>query len=228
MTKDIKQKIETANEEAFRRMVAADPVLIYVAPASDVIPGLKDKMVLHSGPPVDWQYISGAQKGAVIGMLIFEGWAKSKEEAIKLLEDGAITFEPNHHHQTVGPMAGTIKPSMWVFVVENKAFGNRAFCRQVEGRQQFGDYSQEALQDLNRWRDIWAPALRAGLRQMGGLSLKPIIARALQMGDELHNRPNAASSRGAAAPSHASVCLRRDRPRSNTTATSDRRPAGWC
>ncbi|HAL62592.1 MAG TPA: hypothetical protein DCP08_09345 [Chloroflexi bacterium] len=194
MAKDIKHEIERANSEAARRMVAADPVLVDIAPAGEVIPGFKDKMVLHSGPPVDWQHMCGAQKGAVIGMLLFEGWAKSKDQAIKILEDGAITFEPNHHHQAVGPMAGTITPSMWVFVIENKTFGNRAFCRQVEGRQQFGDYSQEALQDLIRWRDIWAPALRAGLRQVGGLSLKPIIARALQMGDELHNRPNAASS----------------------------------
>lgn len=194
MTKDIKHEIEAANAEAVRRMVAANPVLVDIAPASEVIPGLKDKMVLHSGPPVDWHRMCGAQKGALIGMMLFEGWAKGKEDAIRLLEDGAITFEPNHHHQAVGPMAGTITRSMWVFVVENKTFGNRAFCRQVEGRQQFGDYSQEALQDLICWRDIWAPTLRAGLRQMGGLSLKPIIARALQMGDELHNRPNAASS----------------------------------
>lgn len=194
MTKEIKHEIEAANAEAVRRMVAANPVLVDIAPASEVIPGLEDKMVLHSGPPVDWHHMCGAQKGAVIGMMLFEGWAKGKEDAIRLLEDGAITFEPNHHHQAVGPMAGTITRSMWVFVVENETFGNRAFCRQVEGRQQFGDYSQEALQDLIRWRDIWAPTLRAGLRQMGGLSLKPIIARALQMGDELHNRPNAASS----------------------------------
>lgn len=194
MAKDIKHEIERANSEAARRMVAADPVLVDVAPAGEVIPGLSDRMMLHSGPPVDWQHMCGAQKGAVIGMLLFEGWAKNEEEAIKKLEDGAITFEPNHHHQAVGPMAGTITPSMWVFVIENKTFGNRAFCRQVEGRQQFGDYSQEALQDLIRWRDIWAPSLREGLRQIGGLSLKPIIARALQMGDELHNRSNAASS----------------------------------
>jgi len=194
MTKEIKHEIEAANAEAVYRMMAADPVLVDVAPAGEVIPGLKDRVVLHSGPPVDWQHMCGAQKGAVIGMLLFEGWAKNKEEAIKIVEDGAITFEPNHRHQAVGPMAGTITPSMWVFVVENKAFGNRAFCRQVEGRQQFGDYSQEALQELVRWRDIWAPSLRAGLRQVAGLSLKPIIARALQMGDELHNRPNAASS----------------------------------
>ena len=142
MAKDIKHEIETANAEAVRRMVAANPVLVDIAPASEVIPGLEDKMVLHSGPPVDWHQMCGAQKGAVIGMMLFEGWARSKEEALKLLEDGAITFEPNHHHQAVGPMAGTITRSMWVFVVENKTFENRAFCRQVEGRQQFGDYSQ--------------------------------------------------------------------------------------
>jgi hypothetical protein len=83
---------------------------------------------------------------------------------------------------------------MPVWVVENRAFGNRAFCRQVEGRQQFGEYSDGALEGLRLWRDVWAPSLRKGLRQMGGLELKPIIAKALQMGDELHNRPVAASS----------------------------------
>jgi hypothetical protein len=194
MPNDIKQRINAANEEAVRRIIAADPVLVNVAPAAEVIPGLRDKMLLHSGPPIDWAHMGGAQRGASIGMLLFEGWAESKEEAIQLMESGAIALEPNHPHQTVGPMAGSITRSMWVFVVQNKTFGNIAFCRQVEGRQQFGDYSEEALQALIRWRDIWAPALRAAVRHMGGLSLKPIIARALQMGDELHNRPNAASS----------------------------------
>ncbi len=194
MTADIKQKIEKANDEAVSRMVAANPVLVDVAPAAEVVPGLEDMMILHSGPPVDWDHMSGAQQGACIGMALFEGWAKNKRDAVKLLENGTITLEPNHHHQAVGPMAGTITQSMWVFVVENTAFGNLAFCRQVESRQQFGDFSQEAVQGLVNWRDVWAPALSAGLRQMGGLSLKPIIARALQMGDELHNRPHAASS----------------------------------
>jgi hypothetical protein len=136
----------------------------------------------------------GAQKGAMIGAVLFEGWAKSVEEATNLLQSGGILFEPNHHHQAVGPMAGTISPSMPVWVVQNKGFGNVSFCRQVEGRQQFGDYSSSALQDLYCWKDVWAPSLRQGLRHLGGLPLKPIIAKALMMGDELHNRPVAASS----------------------------------
>jgi hypothetical protein len=191
---DIKQNIETANAEALRRINASEPVLMDIAPAGDVIPGLKDRMILHSGPPIDWQMMCGAQKGAMIGAVLFEGWANSPEEATRLLETGAIPFEPNHHHQAVGPMAGTISSSMPVWVVENETFGNRAFCRQVEGRQQFGDYSDAALGGLRLWRDVWSPSLRKGLFQMGGLRLKPIIAKALQMGDELHNRSVAASS----------------------------------
>ncbi|MGD0626729.1 MAG: DUF1116 domain-containing protein, partial [Thermodesulfobacteriota bacterium] len=191
---DIKQKIEAANAESVRRMNAADPLLVDIAPAGEVIPGLKDKMILHSGPPVDWEHMCGAQRGAMIGVLFFEGWAKNVDEASRLLQSGVIPFEPNHHRQTVGPMAGTISVSMPVWVVENRTFKNRAFCRQVEGRQQFGDYRDGALEGLRLWRDVWAPSLRKGILHMRGLALKPIIAKALQMGDELHNRPVAASS----------------------------------
>ncbi len=191
---DIKRKIEEANEEAARRINAADPVLVDIAPAGEVIPGLDDRMILHSGPPVDWQRMCGAQRGAAIGVALLEGWAKDAGEARRLLDSGEIRLEPNHHHRAVGPMAGTITATMPVWVVENRAFGNRAFCRQVEGRQQFGEFSEGALESLRLWRDVWAPALRRGLLRMGGLPLKPIIAKALQMGDELHNRPVAASS----------------------------------
>ena len=202
---DIKKRIEAANEEVVKRLNAGDPVLVDIAPAGEVIPGFKDRMITHSGPPIDWPRMCGAQRGAMIGAVIFEGWAKNVEEASRLLEGGGVRFEPNHHHQAVGPMAGTISPSMPVWVVENKAFGNRSFCRQVEGRQQFGDYSESALQDLHRWKNVWAPSLRQGLRQTGGLPLKPIIAKALMMGDELHNRPVAASSLFANAMSSAMV-----------------------
>lgn len=191
---DIKQRIVEANQTAFKRLVEADPVLIDIAPACEVVPGLLDKMVLHSGPPISWENMCGAQKGAIIGEVIYEGWAKSAEDATMLLDSGRIKLEPNHHHQSVGPMAGTISANSWVFVVENKTFGNRAYCRQVEGMQQFGDYSEKALDGLRSWRDTFAPALRAALKAEGGLPLKPIITQALQMGDELHNRHSASSA----------------------------------
>jgi Protein of unknown function (DUF1116) len=190
----LKERINAANEEAFRRIVAADPVLVDVAPAGEVIPGLRDRMILHSGPPVAWQRMCGAQRGAAIGMCLFEGWAADPAEAERMLAAGEIALEPNHPHATVGPMAGTITRNMWVWVVENKAFGNRAFCRQVESFQQFGDYSKDALAGLVQWRDVWGPALRAAVRRMGGIPLKQLVARALLMGDEMHNRVVASSS----------------------------------
>lgn len=191
---DIKQKIELANEEATNRLIQGEPVLVDIAPAGEVVPGLQDRMVIHAGPPIEWARMCGAMQGSVIGAVLYEGWADTPDEARTLLENGEIQVEPNHHHQAVGPMAGTITVSMPVWVVENKTFGNRAFTRQVESQQQFGDYSQEALDGLRKWRDVWAPTLRKALEKLGGLELKPIIIQALQMGDELHNRHSASSS----------------------------------
>jgi hypothetical protein len=191
---DIKQKIELANEEAVSRLVQGDPVLVDIAPAGEVVPGMQGKMITHAGPPVEWQHMCGAQRGSLIGLVLFEGWAPTIEEAKIMLEQGEIRLEPNHHHQAVGPMAGTISPSLPVFVVENKAFRNLAYCRNVEGMQQFGDYSENALNGLRFWRDTAAPAMRLAVEQAGGINLKPIITQALQMGDELHNRHTASSS----------------------------------
>jgi hypothetical protein len=190
----LKERINLANDEALRRIVGADPVLVDVAPASEVIPGMRDRLILHSGPPVNWNRMCGAQRGAAIGMCLFEDWAKDAAEAERLLSSGEIALEPNHHHSTVGPMAGTTTRNMWVWVVENRAFGNRAFCRQVESLQQFGDHSANALAGLKQWRDVWGPALRAAVRRIGGIPLKQLVVRALMMGDEMHNRVVASSS----------------------------------
>lgn len=191
---EIRQKIEEANQVAVQRIITGNPVLVDIAPAIEVIPGMKDKMITHSGPPIAWEKMCGAQRGAIIGEVLFEGWAKTIKEAIALLDKGAITLEPNHHHQAVGPMAGTISANSWVYVVENKTFGNKAYCRQVEGMQQFGDYSEKAVDGLRDWRDIFAPSLRAALKAEGEIPLIPIITKALQMGDELHNRNTASSA----------------------------------
>jgi uncharacterized protein DUF1116 len=193
-TSDLKSRVEAANAVALTRLVSADPVLVDVAPAAEVVEGLEDRMILHAGPPIPWERMCGAMRGSVIGLVLWEGWATTVEDAERQLAAGKVRLEPNHHHHGVGPMAGTTSPSLPVWVVENRTSGNRAFCRLAESLQQFGQFDAEALSGLTRWRDVWAPSVRAGLRKRGPIPLKSIIARALQMGDELHNRPNAASS----------------------------------
>lgn len=198
-TADLKQRIEAANATAIARLLRSDPVLVDVAPAGEAIPGLEGRMVLHAGPPVTWDRMCGAMRGSAIGLAILEGWAATVPEAERLFAGGAIRMEPGHPHGAVGPMAGTTSPSLPVFVVEDRANGTRAFCRPVEGAQQFGDMSEPALAHLRQWTSVWAPALRLGIRHAGGIPLRPMIAKALQMGDELHNRPIAASTLFAAA-----------------------------
>jgi hypothetical protein len=193
-TATVDKAIETANEEVFNRLISADPVLVDVAPAGEVIPGLEDRMILHAGPPVTWERTSGSMKGGAICMALFEGWAQTPEEAVDLLARGAIKLEPNHHHDAVGPMAGVTTRSLPVYVVENRTYGNRGHARLAEWLSQFGAYSPDAIEVLTRWRDLFAPTIRRGIQFLGGLELKPIIAKALQMGDELHNRPVAGSS----------------------------------
>jgi len=190
----LKERVEEGNREALRRLVSADPVLVDVAPAGEVVEGLSGRMILHSGPPITWERMCGAQRGSVLGLVLFEGWASDIDEAEQLVASGAVTLEPNHHHHGVGPMAGTTSPSLPVWVVENRAFGNRAFCRPTDAAQQFGDYSESALAGIRHWRDVRAPAVGKALRHLGGLPLKPLLTKALAMGDELHNRPNALSA----------------------------------
>lgn len=190
----LRDRVESANAEAVERLLAADPVLVDVVAARDVVEGLEGRTILHSGPPIDWTRMCGAQRGSVLGLILFEGWAETIEEAERLAASGAIAFEPNHHHHGVGPMAGTTSPSLPVWIVENRTFGNRAYCRPTDAAQQFGDYSEQALDGIRNWRDMRAPSVSAALRRMGGLPLKQLFARALAMGDELHNRPNAMSA----------------------------------
>ncbi|MEX1248749.1 MAG: DUF1116 domain-containing protein, partial [Anaerolineales bacterium] len=109
--------IDKANQTAVERMMDARPILKGVAPARDVIPGMRDNLLLHAGPPIEWDRMSGPLRGAVIGALIFEGLAKSEREAEALVKKGKVDFAPCHHHSTVGPMAGVTSASMMVYII---------------------------------------------------------------------------------------------------------------
>lgn len=189
--------VEQANKIAMERYLSAQPVLVDVMQAHEAIPEMaKSKRILHSGPPISWENMCGPVKGAIIGAMLFEGWATSHEEAECQILAGDIELEPCHHYHAVGPMAGIISPSMPLWVIENKTNGQRTFSNFNEGLGKvlrFGANNDEVLNRLYWMRDELAPALKAAVIRLGELELKPLMAQALHMGDEVHNRNAAAT-----------------------------------
>lgn len=190
--------IDEANQAVIQKIVAAVPVILDVVPAHTVIKELQNKKVLlHAGPPIIWKNMTSPMQGSSVGAAIFEGWAKDEEEARELLSTGGVEFIPCHHVNAVGPMGGITSANMPVFVVKNTTDGNYAYCSLNEGIGKvlrFGAYSDEVIQRLNWMRDVLGPILGSALRKFdGGLSANPIIAKAIAMGDEFHQRNIAAS-----------------------------------
>ncbi|HKM75112.1 MAG TPA: DUF1116 domain-containing protein [Candidatus Bathyarchaeia archaeon] len=198
---NIKEVIDEANRNAVELMMEADPVWVDIGLARDMIPGMKEEMLLHAGPPVQWEKMCGPMRGAIIGASIYEGWATNEFEAERLAASGRIPFAPNHHHNAVGPMSGIISPNMPVFVIQDRKHDHKVYSNFNEGLGKvlrYGAYSAEVIQRLSWMRDILAPTLKQTIEsvkeQKNGIALKPIISQALAMGDECHNRHNAATS----------------------------------
>ncbi len=189
-------KIEEANEKAVKRIIEAKPVAIGIKKAKDVIPGMKEHMLLHAGPPITWERMCDPQRGAVMGAAVFEGWADTPEEAAKMAERGEIEFAACHDHDSVGPMAGITSPSMSVYMVKNEVHGNMTYCNLNEGLGKvlrYGAYSKEVLDRLRWMESEMAPLLTEAFKRSGPIDLAGIMAKALHMGDELHCRNTAAS-----------------------------------
>ncbi|MCK5827693.1 DUF1116 domain-containing protein, partial [Candidatus Bipolaricaulota bacterium] len=189
--------ITAANEIAMEHLLAAAPHIIGIGMAKDVVPGMTERTVLHAGPPVTWDAMCGPMRGAVMGGLIYEKLASTPEEAATLAASGGISFEPCHHHQAVGPMAGVMTASMPVWILENVTAGNRAYCTLNEGLGQvlrYGAYGSDVIQRLNWMRDSLAPILKQAIDNHGPIDMRSLLAQALQMGDEGHNRNRAGTS----------------------------------
>jgi uncharacterized protein DUF1116 len=189
--------IARANAQAVQRILAGRAVLFDVQSAGTVIPGMTARTLLHSGPPIEWSRMCGPMRGAVIGAVLFEGWAATPEKAEAMAARDEVQFSPCHYHQAVGPMAGVVSPSMPVFVVENASHRNRAFATINEGLGKvlrFGAYEAEVITRLRWFAGTLGPALSRALRVHGPVDLTAISAQALHMGDEGHNRNAAATS----------------------------------
>jgi len=190
------EPIGAANAEAHARILAGEPALVDVRPAAELL-GLSERVVLHSGPPVEWARLCGPTRGAVAGAMVYEGWAPDLASAGKLAASGAVELRPNHELGVVGPMTGITTRSMPLMVVENRKFNTRAYCTVNEGMGnvlRFGGNDREVVDRLRWIKETVGPALGSALRARGGVELKPLIARGLTMGDEMHMRNAACSS----------------------------------
>ena len=185
-----------ANAEVTSRMLAAGASLVDVRPAADVI-GLAPGQFCHAGPPVDWDMASGPMRGALIGAMLLEGLALDQDDASRQLAAGrldsgtAIELIPCHDRGGVGPMAGVVSPSMWVWLLRDETHGNSSWCTLNEGLGKvlrYGAYGPDVIERLRWMGELLGPALAAAVRATGPVDIKAIVGQMVQMGDEGHNR----------------------------------------
>ena len=185
-----------ANEKVLEIMQNSEVHLVGMAIAKDVVPGMHEKLIMHAGPPIQWERMCGPMKGAVIGALLYEGLAKTPEEAEQLAASGEIEFSPNHEHQSIAPMAGIISPNMPVFIMKNMTYGNVAYSGVNEGQGKclrFGAYGEDVIKRLHWIHDVVYPVLKEAIELSGGIDYKGIVTQAMQMGDDNHNRNKAST-----------------------------------
>ena len=193
----VSERVDAANREVVRRLDEGAPVLLGVAPAVQVVPGMDDRTVLHCGPPLAWEDFCDPLRRSARASILAEGWAASPDEAERLVAAGRVRLEPANHHAAVVPMATTVGPSAPVFVVENPHGGNRAYSGINQGpgaTAWFGQDTPEAVDRLVWLRDVAVPVLHATLAATGPVELLPFVVQGLQMGDDVHMRTQAATN----------------------------------
>lgn len=188
--------IKTANQECVKRIEEGGGLWVDVCAARDVVPGMDDYTVFHAGPPVAWENMCGPMRGAIIGASMFEGWAKTPEEAVAIAEKGKLKFDSCHHHRAIGPMSGIITQSMQVNVLRNARFGLDTYSTFYMGPGKVlrhGAYDESVMKKLRWMNQEMGPLLKQAVIAAGGIDIMAIAAQAVQMGDELHNRNKASN-----------------------------------
>jgi len=185
--------IQEANEKAVKRILSAGCSLVDIETAGKVVPGFKDNLFTHAGPPIEWTRMCKPQKLAITNLIMYEGLADTPENAERLVETNEVTIEPNHNHDAVSGMCGVTSASLPVLVVKNEVHGNTSYCLQQSLMTAFGA-KYETRSELDFVREVLAPILKATIKEAGEFDLKELLATGLQMGDELHGRLDATRS----------------------------------
>ena len=192
----IKERIAAANEKAVGELINADPVWVDILPAGQVVEGLEENMILHSGPPIEFADMVPLHRRGMVSGALFEGLASTEAEAVSMLERGEIKVSAALDHNTVGAGTGIITSSVEMMVVENRRTGKRAATFPAEGPFQgglcgWGLYTEKIAANLRYMKNELFPPMRELVHQRGGLALRPILAESMQMGDENHTRQSA-------------------------------------
>ena len=193
---DIKSKVQTANAFVIDRMQESDPYWVGMQPAIECVPDMKEGIILHSGPNIAWEDMCETQRQGGINGVLYEGYAKTEDEARKLLENGEIAFAAGNDYHIVIPGTGIATPSMVLNIVEDRNTGVRGFCAPFEGPNRgglagWGVYNEAIHKHLDHMHDCLGPAFDKVLKDCGGIGLKRMITRGVEMGDELHSRQDA-------------------------------------
>jgi len=178
-------ELEEANRKAVEKILSAECILVDIKPAIKAIPGFKNNLITHAGPPIEWERMCRPQKLAIINLIIYEGLADTSEGAERLVKTGEVMIEPNHNYGNVSGMCGVTSASMPVFVIENKVHGNIAYNWQQTDLTAFGD-KYEKVKEVVFVQRVLAPVMETTIKEAGGINLKEMLVKGLQMGDELH------------------------------------------
>ena len=187
----LKEKIDKANAEAIATINEAEGHWIGLEKAIKAIPGFKENVIMHSGPPIDWDHMIGVQKRGVCYGAIHAGLAKTVEEADAMVKNGEIELWSCNDHYSIGAAAGIVTHNMVVNVVEDVVHGNKAYCIPFEGRNGLGAWAMwnpEIERNLLEIEDFFAPIVDSVLKKNGGINVRNILAKGMLMGDESHTR----------------------------------------
>jgi len=185
MKESLASEIDEANGKALERILSAKCFLVDTEPARKAIPGFKDNLITHSGPPIEWERMCRPQKLSITSLIVYEGLADTLEKAERLVETREVIIEPNHNYGNVSGMCGATSASLPILVVENKVYGNLAYNWQQTDVTAFGD-KYERVEEIKFVQEILAPVMKATLKEAGGINLNELLAKGLEMGDELH------------------------------------------
>ncbi len=197
MSFDIRKEIESANSKAMSALLDGQPVWIDVQLAGEVIPAVKENVLLHAGPPLRPEHVAPPLKTSLCGAAIHERLAKSLDEAWKMIEAGELLIDSAQDNACTCGAVMTVSASTPVIVVEDKVGGRKGYSSIHPGHAtetlRWGCYNNNVERQLVWFRDVYGPALGEAVRSMGGLDVHSVMARTTGMGDEHHNRQYAAS-----------------------------------